>query len=61
MEPIGNLGKSAMRYLNTLGSPAKQATTRAAVPVMIVLLSAIVSLLAATTLPASAQPLKQWK
>ena len=50
-----------MRDLDTFGSRVEHRTARAAASTMIVFLSAIVSSIAMTTVPTSAQPLNQWK
>ena len=47
--------------INTFSSSAKQRAPRAAARTIIFFLTAIVSSIAVTTVPASAQPLKQWK
>jgi tetratricopeptide (TPR) repeat protein len=60
-EPIRNLEKNAVRDIATFGPSAKPAAPHAAAPAMIVLLSAIVSSMVMTIVPAWTQTLKQWK
>jgi tetratricopeptide (TPR) repeat protein len=59
--PIGNLGKSVVRDITTFGPSTRPVAPHAAAYAMVVLLSAIVSSMAVTTMPAWTQTLKQWK
>jgi len=54
-------GKNVVRDDTTFGSSARRVAPHAAAPAMIVLLSAIVSSMAVTAVPAWTQTLKQWK
>jgi tetratricopeptide (TPR) repeat protein len=56
-----NVGKSVVRDIIPFGPSARPAAPHAAAFAMIVLLSAIVSSMAVTTVPAWTQTLKQWK